>query len=226
MKPVTNILTMVFIMVCTSVLSQTIVLNACHPLIETEDYTFNQKVLDVTGRNTFETNPVDENSPCGGIGNCEFQIAWNATSSRWEILADDGNGTFLNTYVLYYNTEASLPNPPSLTLGTWVEDTNVTESLCGVINSLTGDVQDMTLGVADAEIENAISVYPNPVKQTLFIKHAGANIDAVSFYNVLGELVLKTSNSHAIDVSKLNTGIYFVTFKIDGKEVIRKIVKE
>ncbi|WP_055443781.1 hypothetical protein [Lacinutrix himadriensis] len=97
--------------------------------------------------------------------NCEFQIAWNATNSRWEILADDGDGTFLNTYVLYYNTEASMLNPPSLTLGTWVEDTNVTQSLCGVINSLTGDVQDMTLRVADVVIEHTISMYPNPVNK-------------------------------------------------------------
>lgn len=62
-----------------------ITFNSCHSLIETEDYTFNQKALDVRGRNTFETNPIDENSPCGGIGNCGFQIAWNDTSSCWEI---------------------------------------------------------------------------------------------------------------------------------------------
>ncbi|WP_083478297.1 T9SS type A sorting domain-containing protein [Lacinutrix himadriensis] len=58
------------------------------------------------------------------------------------------------------------------------------------------------------------------------MKHVNANIDTVSFYNVLGELVIDTSNSRAVDVSKLNTGIYFVAFKIDGKEVIKKVVKE
>ncbi len=43
---------MFFIMICTSVLSQATILNAYHSLIETEDFTFNQNTLDVTGRNT------------------------------------------------------------------------------------------------------------------------------------------------------------------------------
>ena len=215
-----------FILVGTNILAQTITLNACHPLIETEDYTFNQKTLDVTGRNTFETNPVDENSPCGGVGNCEFQIAWNETSSRWEIYADDGNGTFQNTYVLYYNTEASLPNPPSLSLGTWVEETAITQSLCGAINTLIGAVQDMTLSVTDVQLENEISVYPNPVKHTLHIKHPNSNIDNVSLYDVLGRLALNTSNSSTIDVSKFNSGLYLVKITIANKELIKKIVIE
>lgn len=213
-------------MVGSNMLAQTITLNTCHPLIENQDYTFNQKTLDVTGRNTFETNPVDENAPCGGIGNCEFQIAWNQTSSRWEIYADDGDGTFLNTFVLYYNTEASLPNPPSLNLGAWAEETSVTQSLCGAIISLTGDVQDTTLSILDVQIENQISIYPNPVKNTLHIIQANSNINTISIYNVIGKLVLSTNYSNTINLSKLNSGLYFVKFNMDNKVVIKKIIKE
>ncbi|WP_452230940.1 MULTISPECIES: hypothetical protein [unclassified Lacinutrix] len=60
MRKQTNlILIMSFMLVGVNVRAQTITLNACHPLIEAEDYMFIQKSLDETGRNTFETNPVD-----------------------------------------------------------------------------------------------------------------------------------------------------------------------
>ncbi len=219
-----NYITMIFIVGFTTISMAQITFNSCHPLIEDQDYTFNQKTLDVTGRNTFETNPVDENAPCGGVGNCEFQIAWNQTSTRWEIYADDGDGTFSNTYVLYYNTEASMPNPPSLILGTWVEETTVTQSLCGAIIGLTGDLQDTILGLSDFQIENQISIYPNPVKNILNIKHTNISIDNGSMYDVSGKLVLSTSDSRTIDVSNLNPGLYFVKIEIENKEVIKKIV--
>ncbi len=118
-----------------------ITLNACHPLLEDQDYIFNNIDTDATGRNIFETNPIDGNQPCGGIGSCEFQIAWNNVNNRWEIYADDGNGTFSNRFVLYFSNENTLPNPPG-PLDTWVEETSVTQSLCGTILLLEGDVQD------------------------------------------------------------------------------------
>lgn len=118
-----------------------ITLNACHPLLEDQDYIFNNIDTDITGRNIFETNPVDGNQPCGGIGVCELRIAWNDAMSRWEIYADDGNGTFLNRYVLYFNNENTFPNPPG-TIAEWEEEAAITQSLCGSILLLEGDVQD------------------------------------------------------------------------------------
>ena len=109
--------------------------------MEDQDYVFNNIDTDATGRNKFETNPIDGNQPCDGIGVCELRIAWNDAMSRWEIYADDGNGTFSNTYVLYVNYENTLPNPPS-TIEAWEEDTSTTQSLCGSILLLEGDVQD------------------------------------------------------------------------------------
>lgn len=193
--------------------SQTIVLNTCNPLIEDQDYTFNQKTVDLTGRNTFETNPVDENSPCGGIGNCEFQIAWNPTKNRWEIYADDGNGSFANNYVLYYNTEATIPNPPSLILGIWVEETTVTQSLCGGINSLTGDVQDTILGITNFNSKGNLTLFPNPTSDFIQIFEL-TKTKSYKIYNVIGVLVHsgQAYNSVKIDIQNLTNGIYFLKF--------------
>ena len=45
-------------------------------------------------------------------------------------------------------------------------------------------------------------------------------------YNVLGYLVLSSTNAIVINVPTRKTGIYFVKFKLEGKEVIKQIVKE
>jgi hypothetical protein len=213
MKHLNHILKVLFVLMGTCAYSQTIVLNACHPLIEDQDYTFNKKTVDLTGRNIFETNPVDENSPCGGIGNCEFEIAWNQSKNRWEIYADDGNGNFYNTSVLYYNTEASMPNPPSLTFGNWIEETTITQSLCGGINFLTGDVQDTTLGINDFHIKGNLTLYPNPTSDFIQIFEL-TETESYKIYNTIGALVHsgQASNSVKIDVKNLTNGIYFLKF--------------
>ena len=178
--------------------------------MEDQDYIFNKINTDATGRNIFETNPIDGNQPCGGIGSCEFQMAWNNTNDRWEIYADDGNGTFSNIFILYFNTNPSSPNPPSLNLGIWEEETVVTQSLCGSISSLTGEVQEVALGISDVDLDEAILIFPNPASQFLNIENTN-NIEAVSVYNTMGKLVLQdVQEKELIDVSELNSGLYFV----------------
>lgn len=203
-----------------------ITLNACHPLMEDQDYIFNKISTDATGRNVFETTPVDGNQPCGGIGSCEFQMAWNNTNDRWEIYADDGNGTFSNNYILYFNTSASNPNPPSLNLGTWEEETVVTQSLCGVISSLTGEVQEVALGISDVDSDKVIQIFPNPASQFLNIENAN-NIETLSVYNTMGKLVLReVQDNELIDVSELNSGLYFVRIVFNNHEIVKKIIIE
>ncbi len=223
MKQIAQLLVLMFLLLSTTLFSQ-ITFNACHSLLENQNYTFNQIGSDSTGRNIFETNPVTGDQDCGGIGICEMQIVWNDINNRWEIFADDGNGTFLNTYVLYYNTEASLPNPPSLNLGTWIEEASITQTLCGAIITLSGDVQDAALGITDLQLENLLSVYPNPVNNILNIKHVGLVLNEVSIYNVLGKLVYYNYSSDKINMSKLNSGVYFVKIRLENKEVIKKII--
>jgi len=97
-----------------------ITFNGCHVLFEDQDYIFEIVGTDMTGRNIYETIPIDGEQDCPGLGICEFRISWSTVNSRWEFIADDGNGDFSNPYLLYYNTTATTPNPPGLTEGTWV----------------------------------------------------------------------------------------------------------
>lgn len=98
--------------------------------------TLNQSSM-AGARNTFTSN----SAPCSA-GSCSYRVIF--TGAEWEIqLSTDGGSTY--PIVLYSNSSASTPNPPSLLLGTW---TDVSGAGCGAINSFTGDVQD-SLSAAD-----------------------------------------------------------------------------
>jgi hypothetical protein len=81
-----------------------------------------------------------------------------------------------------------------------------------------------TLSAEDASSEEAVSIYPNPVKKNLTIDTKKPFLSA-EVYNVNGQ-VLKISNSKNIDLSKLEKGNYVVKVKTDNNVISKKIIKE
>lgn len=227
-------ITICFIFILIGISSQAqIEFNGCHPLFDDQNYTFVNDGQDTTGRNIFITNPVDGSQDCGGIGVCEFQIFWNEVSTRWEFIADDGNGDFSSSFLIYYNTEASIPNPPSLLLGTWVENTAVTESACGGSLStsnaiLSGDVQDTTLHTDDALLSANVSLYPNPANDFVTLKDENNYIKSVQIFELNGKEVMKINdNLQEINISKCQSGIYIVKLEsYDNNVFYQKLIKE
>ncbi|MFP4846158.1 family 16 glycosylhydrolase [Winogradskyella sp. PE311] len=83
--------------------------------------------------------------------------------------------------------------------------------------------QNNVLSVGDLFAEK-IQVYPNPVSKVLTIK-TDAKIDGLSIYNTLGQPVLNRNFSlKNIDVSHLNSGLYILKIKAEGKSVIKRIL--
>lgn len=76
--------------------------------------------------------------------------------------------------------------------------------------------------VAESETES-VSVYPNPVKNQLYVK--AENLQSVEVYNVVGQMVMETEAS-AVDMSGMNQGVYFVRIMADGKTITKRIVKQ
>ena len=202
--------------------------NGCNPLFENQEYIFNFESTDTSGRNVYTTIPIDGAQACGGIGTCEFMIAWNDVNSIWEFIADDGNGNFSFSYLIYSNASPSSPNPPSLSLGTWVENTVVTVGSCGGDLStsnatLLGNVQNTVLGIEENSLENIVSIYPNPVNHTLNIS-TNKHIEIIEIYDVTGKNILnKYDDFSRIDVSNLNGGLYFLKIKFKEKFMLKKI---
>jgi hypothetical protein len=70
-----------------------------------------------------------------------------------------------------------------------------------------------TLSVNEYNLENTISMYPNPTSNTLTIKSEDT-IDGIIVYSLLGERVLQEAftsiKTKTINVSQLNAGVYFI----------------
>jgi len=80
-----------------------------------------------------------------------------------------------------------------------------------------------SLGVNDQNLTN-ISIYPNPVKDKLFIQGL-SNVSKVSVYNVLGKLVLSKMNSSEIYLDNLERGIYIINIRDENRETVLKFIK-
>jgi uncharacterized protein (TIGR02145 family) len=87
---------------------------------------------------------------------------------------------------------------------------------CIMDNSLTVD-----------EIKDNILIYPNPVKEKLFIKNIKSSNSKIYIYNSQGGLVLYKPNAlNSIDISNLNNGFYIVKIIDSRKSIIIKLIKK
>ncbi len=84
------------------------------------------------------------------------------------------------------------------------------------------------LGNSDLEnLKSGINVYPNPTKDFINIKlDKSISKFKASLYNASGQMLLSTENRSSINISNLNTGIYFLTIQPEnGKAITKKIIK-
>lgn len=71
-----------------------------------------------------------------------------------------------------------------------------------------------------------IAIYPNPTSDKLNIQGI-ANLQRVEIYSILGKEIQIASNNTTIDVSNLQTGVYFLKITDDqNRSVVKKFVKE
>ena len=86
-----------------------------------------------------------------------------------------------------------------------------------------GVIHDLAHNDVHEDAIDAISMYPNPVNNQLFVK--AENLQSVEVYNLVGQRVLATEDA-VIDMSTLTEGIYFVRINIDGYSITRRVVKQ
>jgi len=71
--------------------------------------------------------------------------------------------------------------------------------------------------------EEAVSVYPNPVRDLLSVKAEG--LLSVEVYNFVGQQVMVSKES-LLDLSSLMEGIYFIRVVCEGGMITKQIVKQ
>ncbi|MFT6096236.1 MAG: hypothetical protein ACJAVQ_001141, partial [Nonlabens sp.] len=183
-----------------------ITLNGCDNLFGNQDFIFANVGTDATGRNIYETTPLDGNQSCA-FGFCEFRISWNTGSNRWELVADDGNDIifFNGTNLIFHNTSASTPNPPDLTLGIWIDDTPGGSCLGNGFDTLTGDVQStLTTTIFTAPTDVCI----NAGLQTLL----GGGLPTGGVYSGTGVIDHANGMTYSFDPAAAGVGTHTVTY--------------
>jgi len=81
--------------------------------------------------------------------------------------------------------------------------------------------------IGENSIENSISIYPNPVKEKLFINSEIAEIEKIDIYNSIGKLIYTEKNKAKnieLDVSKYPVGVYFVRINTQNKDTFVRAV--
>ena len=219
-----------FVLLSSMMNAQTITFKGCIPLFDDQNFVFNKTGTDTSGRNIYVTTPLDPGQDCSGLGTCEFKFQWNSSTSKWEFLADRGDGDFINPHLIYSNTSSSAPNPPDLSLGTWVENIAETSGDCGGNLSssnatLTGAVQSSVLSTSDLDRLD-FKAYPNPVKDYLLFS-GNFKIKSVELISYSGQKLseLKIINGK-VNVANLKKGFYILKLETDKGEKTIKIIKD
>ena len=94
-------------------------------------------------------------------------------------------------------------------------------------NTGTGSVTvNVTSGVNVNEKQvDKVQVYPNPVSSTLFIDglNGFSNLD-VQIVSIQGQVIKEVVNSLEINVSNIESGIYFIKIECDGQQYLKKFI--
>ena len=81
-----------------------------------------------------------------------------------------------------------------------------------------------TAGITDNEFNN-VKMFPNPANSYLnFATNSNENID-IQIFDMLGKSILRIENAgNSVDISKLNSGIYFVHIVLGAKKSTKKLI--
>jgi hypothetical protein len=86
------------------------------------------------------------------------------------------------------------------------------------------------LGVGNFDIQNEVTIYPNPASSVLNIDNRSSEgISAIAVYNLSGSLVdevKSTTSLQSISVAALQSGIYFIKIQMNSKVINYKFIKK
>jgi Secretion system C-terminal sorting domain len=79
------------------------------------------------------------------------------------------------------------------------------------------------VGLNENTLAKNIKLFPNPVTEKLFIE--GISEGNVKVINLVGEMIIEKNNTNSIDVSSLNSGIYFLQITSGNVQSVIKFIK-
>ncbi|MBR0323045.1 MAG: T9SS type A sorting domain-containing protein [Bacteroidales bacterium] len=155
------------------------------------------------------------------ISNNNLKVKWNAPET--------GNPVGYNVYldgVLASEKVSALEYTSEFKNNVYVEVVAVYENektSIGIVKEITAEEN-----ISDIMTDN-ISIYPNPVNDRLYIE-TSTQTQSIEIYDIYGRVQnLRNSETqklrNSIDVSDLNSGIYFVKVKTEEGNIVKRIIK-
>jgi hypothetical protein len=192
-------------------------------VVNTTSETYNIDIRMVTPKAiTYEWELVSNTFPLGwdyslcDYGNCYVALPFNVTKSMTPITLNQAQSVpdtvgFFKLSVITGTTYGSGK------LEIYVYDS--TDPTGG--DTVSWELS-LPVGIEDVNNSKVFSFYPNPAKNDVVLSNPTNNTLDISIYNLLGENVanksLAPSSSKMFDTSKLNNGVYFVSY-IDPKGI-------
>ena len=174
---------------------------------------------------TAGTKPVPPVAPSSlkaeVVNETSIKLTWNAI----------GNAI---TYNVYQDGEMiATVELPSYTVEGLEKSTEYCFTVTAVNQAGESEKSDevcMTLGEGVEEFASSFNIYPNPVSDKLYIE-TEVEIEEVVVYAITGVIVgqqstVNSQQSLTIDVTNLNSGVYFVKIVTENGEVVKRFVKK
>lgn len=169
-----------------------------------------------------KTPSVPQNLSANTIDAKSISLSWTSAQNATSYNVYLGTEKVANVTTTYYIAEGLEPNT----------------EYCFTITALNGITESEKSAEACAktldnvginELSSSLNVYPNPVNDKLYIE-AEVKIEDVAIYTITGVMVGQQTTGNGqqtltLDLSELNSGIYFVRINTDKGEIVKKIVK-
>ena len=179
---------------------------------------------------TFTYVDIETATAAGSQDGCwDFMTIYNGPDTTFPVLAQtlcgeesgDGGAPSVDTSLLSVGDAFTSTDPSGALTIVFTSDSSVEET------GWLADVTCATLSVDEFSATN-FTYYPNPSTGHLTI-NSKETIDSVEVINLLGQQLIKqkpNSQDYTLDLTTLSAGQYFLRAQIDGKTVVKSILKE
>ncbi len=179
----------------------------------------------------FTFNPADitATSRLAGFNVSASQVGTNTYTflvfSLSSATVSVGTGVILNLN-LFIESTVSNGDYPLVFTNVIISDTNNTD--VSTVATSIGEISVGTLGINDfTNSENQFTLYPNPTKDIFYLKVDLSIIKLVEIYSLTGQKVMNIQNDFSeINLSQLESGIYFVRVKTEYSSKMFRVIKE
>ena len=185
----------------------------------------------VAGEKTYEVSDANGCKVTAKATIKDAPTAVNAVASSVDASNDktnDGKASVVatgGTAPYTYEWSASAGTTAEVTVGKGDYSVSVKDAN-GCSATATVSVKAGTASIAALAISN-LSVYPNPVKESLTVKFDSKSVATVELVNVAGQVIdSKVSSDVTFNTSSLVAGVYFVNIKVAEGVFTQKVIKE